>query len=75
MRGTIRLLKLGYGFIHGADGTDYFFHRTGLEMTTWKFDDLKTSIEVVFTAIQAPKGPRAIEIRVVDQAVTAAPEG
>lgn len=65
MRGTIRLLKDVYGFIHGADGTDYFFHRTGLELSTRTFEELKIGVEVAFTTISAPKGPRAIEVRVV----------
>ena len=67
MRGTIRIVKLeeGYGFIHGADGIDYFFHRTGLQWTTVAFLDLTQRLEVDFTGIEGPKGPRAIEVRVV----------
>ncbi len=67
MRGTIRIVKLdeGYGFIHGADGIDYFFHRTGLQQTTRPFRQLEQRLEVEFTGIEAEKGPRAIEVRII----------
>lgn len=65
MRGTIRLLKVSYGFIEGADGLDYFFHKSGLQQTTLPFDELETRMLVEFTAIDnPPKGVRAIMVRV-----------
>jgi len=68
MTGTIRVLKQNaFGFIRGDDGVDYFFHRSGLQMTTCTFEELGVGQEVTFSRIEGPtnKGPRAIEIRVV----------
>ena len=67
MRGTIRIIKHEerYGFIHGADGIDYFVHRTGVQQTTRPFEQMAARQEVEFTAIEGPKGPRAIEVRVI----------
>ena len=67
MTGVIRVLKdSAYGFIRGEDGRDYFFHRTGMQMTTCTFDELGVGQEVTFSPIQGPanRGPRAIEVRV-----------
>ena len=66
MQGTIRLLKNNaWGFIRGEDGNDYFFHRTGLEMTTCAFEELRQEDRMTFTPIDGPtnRGPRAIEVR------------
>lgn len=68
LRGTIKTLKHqeGFGFIvHAATGEDYFFHRSALERTGPGWDDLMVSMTVDFTPIEAPKGPRAIEVCVV----------
>lgn len=68
MTGTIVRIDWvkGFGFIKGDDdGVDRFFHRSGLEQTTLPFDDLAQNMRVVFTHVDGPKGPRAVEVRVV----------
>lgn len=67
MNGTIVRLNTekGFGFIKGEDGTDRFFHKSGLERTTKRFDELHQNMRVVFTHVDGEKGPRAIEVRVV----------
>lgn len=59
----------GFGFITGADGEDHFFHRS--EVREGRFEDLKdggpnrggTAVE--FDSVNAPKGKRAENVRVV----------
>lgn len=73
MTGTIRQLPIdkatqqrrGFGFIKGADGTDYFFHKSGLQQTTMDFYDLQIGHKVTFTPAEGDRGPRAVEVRVV----------
>jgi len=54
-----------FGFIRGDDNISRFFIPTGLQATTIKFDDMKVGMRVEFSEIEHPKGPRAIEVRVV----------
>jgi len=61
--GVVRKIKEGFGFIAGNDGTDYFFHWTSLQKTSCKFSELEVGDRVEFLKIEAPKGPRAIEVR------------
>lgn len=61
--GVVRKMKEGFGFIAGNDGIDYFFHWTALQKTSVKFAELEIGDRVEFTRIEAPKGPRAIEVR------------
>lgn len=69
MRGTIKrvLEEEGYGFVsHTATGTDYFFHRSMLEIPS----DLGWSraleeLPVEFEGIEGPKGPRCLAVRVL----------
>jgi len=62
--GVVRKLKEGFGFIAGNDGQDYFFHYTALQKSQGiEFADLEIGDRVEFLCIEAPKGPRAIEIR------------
>jgi cold shock CspA family protein len=66
-QGNIKTLLTGKqcGFIRTLDGEDFFFHQSGLEQTTLKFEQLAAGMKVTFTPIpDAPKGPRAIEVRV-----------
>jgi cold shock CspA family protein len=69
LQGVIRRLnEKGFGFI-GVDGEadDYFFHRTGLQRTTRPFHELTEGMRVEFIPVEnAPKGWRAIEVRVLD---------
>lgn len=62
--GVVRKLKEGFGFIAGNDGQDYFFHYTALQKSQGvEFSDLEIGDRVEFLCLEAPKGPRAIEIR------------
>lgn len=68
LRGNIKSLMLdrGYGWIAGDDGIDRFFHRRGVEMTSAvAFHEMQVDARVEFIGINAVKGPRAIEIRVL----------
>lgn len=68
MRGKVRKLKEGFGFIAGDDGRDYFFHWTALQRTTKNFRDLELLDRVEGSIIEGDKdkGPRLIEILVID---------
>jgi len=67
LRGKVRKLKEGYGFIAGDDGRDYFFHWTAMQQTSKNFRDLELLDRVEFRPIQNEgKGPRAIEVLVID---------
>ena len=50
----------GFGFI-GADGTDYFFHKSSCD----DFDQLSAGQRVTFVAVRGNKGPRADRVRTV----------
>jgi cold shock CspA family protein len=68
MRGKVRKIKEGFGFIAGDDGRDYFFHWTALQRTTKNFRDLELLDRVEGSIIEGDgtRGPRLIEIRVID---------
>lgn len=51
----------GFGFISDTDGTEVFFHQSGL--VDLKFDTLNEEQEVEFEVEKSPKGPRAINIK------------
>lgn len=53
----------GFGFISDTDGREVFFHQSGL--VDVKFDSLKEDQGVEFDIEDSPKGPRAINVRVV----------
>ena len=55
----------GFGFIRASDGTEHFFHRSGVEQTTKRWDELREGDRVEFTPITGDKGPRAVDVRVV----------
>lgn len=63
--GVVRKLRDGYGFIAGNDGIDYFLHWTQMVKDGKTFRELGVGDRVVFTIGQAPKGPRALDCRVV----------
>lgn len=51
----------GFGFIHGEDGKEYFFHRSGFR---GHWQDLETDFEqkrvpVTFSVTASDRGPRA----------------
>ena len=51
-----------YGFITGDDGTDYFFHQSGLN------DDIyvKDNDSVEFEVVDGDRGQKAVIISLVD---------
>lgn len=51
----------GFGFIKGADGRDYFFHKSSVE-TPLVFDDIEPNEDVIFEESEGPKGPRAEQV-------------
>lgn len=59
MKGTVKRLKIGYGFIRGTDDVEYFFH--GSTVVGGKFDSLKEGDSVTFEIEEDSrgKGPRA----------------
>jgi CspA family cold shock protein len=60
--GTIKKVveDRGFGFITGADGNEYFFHRNGVE----GFETLRGGESVTFEIEQSDKGPRANQVKV-----------
>lgn len=66
MYGTIKRLKvdLGFGFVksESSDGTEYFFHRSGLRAGT-RFEHLTEGMRVEFQEDSpGDKGPRARDL-------------
>lgn len=53
----------GFGFISDTDGREVFFHQSSLMDV--KFDALNEEQNVEFEIEKSPKGPRAINIKVV----------
>jgi cold shock protein len=56
----------GFGFISDTDGRELFFHQSGVEGN--KFESLQEEQKVEFEVESSPKGPRAIRIRILEQA-------
>ncbi|MFA5096221.1 MAG: cold shock domain-containing protein [Candidatus Omnitrophota bacterium] len=52
----------GFGFIADTDGTEVFFHRSGLSETT--FESLNEDMTVSYDVEKSDKGPRAVNVRV-----------
>ncbi len=63
MQGTIKRVvrDRGFGFIRTQDGTEVFFHRSGLHQLD--FDSLKEGQSVEFELERGEKGPRATGVR------------
>ncbi|MBN1526942.1 MAG: cold shock domain-containing protein [Candidatus Omnitrophica bacterium] len=55
----------GFGFIADSDGREVFFHRSGVADTT--FESLSEDQSVEFDVEKSDKGPRATNVRVVQQ--------
>jgi len=53
----------GFGFISDTDGREMFFHQSSLIDVT--FDALQEDQQIEFEVEKSPKGPRAINIKVV----------
>ena len=65
MKGKIKRIirDRGFGFISAEDGREIFFHRSALEGED--FDALEEDSGVEFNVEQGPKGPRAVDIRMI----------
>lgn len=64
--GTIkRLTDRGFGFIETSGSQDMFFHMSSLLTGTW--EELREGQKVEFEVGQGPKGPRAEQVRVIDE--------
>ena len=65
MKGKIKRLirERGFGFISAQDGREVFFHRSALEGED--FDVLEEDTGVEFEVESGPKGPRAVNIRMI----------
>lgn len=64
-RGAIRALKVGYGFIAGDDGHDYFFHWSAMDKDGKNFRDLSVQERVEFSLTESDRGMRAILVCVI----------
>jgi CspA family cold shock protein len=53
----------GFGFISDTDGREVFFHQSSV--MDMKFDTLSEEQKVEFEIEKSPKGPRAINVKVV----------
>jgi CspA family cold shock protein len=65
--GTIArlLLDKGFGFIRDERGTEHFFHRGSVRGAV--FELLREGQRVEFTPEESQKGPRAGDVRLVDE--------
>jgi CspA family cold shock protein len=63
--GTIKKLvsDRGFGFISDTDGREVFFHRNSL--VDVEFGSLTASQKVEFEIENTPKGPSAVNVRIV----------
>jgi len=70
--GTIARLNNGYGFItqEGSD-KDLFFHVNELQGVA--FDDLREGDKLSFEVGEGPKGPNAVNVKLVEEGGDAAP--
>ena len=64
-KGKIKKLigNRGFGFISDTDGREVFFHQSSL--LDVQFEALREEQEVEFEVEKSPKGPRAVNVRVV----------
>ena len=65
LKGTVKrvIRERGFGFISAEDGREIFFHRSALEGVD--FDALEEGNNVEFNEERGPKGPRAVNVRVI----------
>ena len=66
MKGTVKMFnkEKGYGFIHGEDNKDYFFHYSSLIMDSYKTAEQGEHVE--FEVQESDRGPRAANIKKLD---------
>jgi CspA family cold shock protein len=65
LKGTIKrvIRERGFGFISAEDEREIFFHRSVLEGID--FDALEEGNSVEFNVERGPKGPRAVNVRMI----------
>ena len=65
--GTIArlLIDKGFGFIRDEGGVEHFFHRSAIRGAV--FELLREGKRVEFIVEDSPKGPRAGEVRLLDE--------
>ncbi|MBU1044003.1 MAG: cold shock domain-containing protein [Candidatus Omnitrophica bacterium] len=56
----------GFGFIDDTDGRQLFFHQSSVSGV--EFDSLRGEEQVEFEVEDSPKGPRAINVKIIEQA-------
>jgi len=66
LKGEIKKLirERGFGFISAEDGREVFFHSSAFEGID--FDALEEGTGVEFNVESGPKGPRAMNVRMID---------
>ena len=66
LTGTIArlLIDKGFGFIRDDQGVEHFFHRSAVRGAV--FELLREGQAVEFIVEDSPKGPRAGEVRLID---------
>lgn len=55
----------GFGFISDSDGRELFFHQSSI--IDAQFDALSEEQEVEFEVEKSPKGPRAVNVRIIQK--------
>ena len=65
MKGTVKMFNAekGFGFIHGEDGKDYFFHYSAILMDNYKTAEKGENVE--FEVQESDRGPRATNVKKV----------
>jgi CspA family cold shock protein len=66
VKGTVKWFnqEKGFGFLTQVDGDDVFVHYTAIQSTGFK--SLNEGQEVEFEVQEGPKGPQAVNVRVID---------
>ena len=66
MKGTVKMFNAdkGFGYIHGEDNVDYFFHFSALVMEGYHTAEKGEQVE--FEATNGERGPRAEHVVKVD---------
>ena len=68
MLGTVESVHSTFGFIRGEDSVSRFFLPSAIQHTSpVQFDGVAVGHRVEFVHIDHPRGPRAIEVRVLNQ--------
>ena len=60
-----RITDKGFGFIENETGTDMFFHSSALVDVS--YEELREGQRVEYSVGQGPKGPRAENVRLVEE--------